>query len=54
MILLYRLRIIPCLLLWLLFSQAVLSIPHLSLTADEPVYMAQGYVYWTRGDFRFA
>jgi 4-amino-4-deoxy-L-arabinose transferase-like glycosyltransferase len=49
-----RLRIIPCLLLWLFFSQAVLSIPHLSLTADEPVHMAQGYVYWTRGDFRFA
>jgi len=49
-----RPRILPCLLLWLFFSQAVLSIPHLSLTADEPVHMAQGYVYWTRGDFRFA
>jgi len=45
---------LPCLLLWLFFSQVVLSIPHLSLTADEPVHMAQGYVYWTRGDFRFA
>ncbi|MGB9872693.1 MAG: ArnT family glycosyltransferase [Anaerolineae bacterium] len=32
----------------------VLAGPHLSLTADEPVHMAQGYVYWTRWDFRFA
>jgi len=42
---------IPLLLLF--FAQAVMAGPYLSLTADEPVYMAQGYVYWTRGDFRF-
>lgn len=47
-------RIFPYLLLWIFFSQVVLALPHLSLTADEPVHMAQGYVYWTRGDFRFA
>jgi len=34
------------------FGQTVGAGPHLSLTADEPVYMAQGYVYWTRGDLR--
>jgi hypothetical protein len=36
------------------FAQVVLAGPRLSLTADEPVHMAQGYVYWTRGDWRFA
>ena len=34
------------------FGQTVLAGPHLSLTADEPVYMAQGYVYWKSNDFR--
>jgi hypothetical protein len=41
------------LLLLAFFGQIVLAGPKLSLTADEPVHMAQGYVYWTRGDFRF-
>ncbi len=45
---------LPYFLLWAFFAQVVLAGPHLSLTADEPVHMAQGYVYWTRGDFRFA
>lgn len=45
---------IACIILGLFFAQVVLAIPQLSLTADEPVHMAQGYVYWTRGDFRFA
>mgnify|MGYP005842729155 FL=1 len=40
--------------LGLFFAQVMFAIPQLSLTADEPVHMAQGYVYWTRGDFRFA
>ncbi len=40
------------LLLWLFFAQTLGAGPHLSLTADEPVHMAQGYVYWARGDFR--
>ncbi len=39
-------------LLLLFFAQTVGAGPRLSLTADEPVHMAQGYVYWTRGDFR--
>jgi hypothetical protein len=39
-------------LLLIFFAQAVGAGTHLSLTADEPVHMAQGYVYWTRGDFR--
>jgi hypothetical protein len=34
------------------FGQTIAAGPHLSLTADEPVHMAQGYVYWTKGDFR--
>ncbi len=45
---------LPYLLLVLFFAQVVFSIPQLSLTADEPVHLAQGYVYWTRWDFRFA
>ncbi len=45
-------RWLPLLLLLCFFGQTVLAGPHLSLTADEPVHMAQGYVYWLRGDFR--
>ncbi|MGC9400102.1 MAG: ArnT family glycosyltransferase [Anaerolineae bacterium] len=45
-------RYLTLLLLWLFFAQTIGAGPHLSLTADEPVHMAQGYVYWTRGDFR--
>ncbi len=45
---------LPLVLLFLFFAQTVLAMPQLSLTADEPVYMAQGYVLWTRWDFRFA
>ncbi|MBC7227586.1 MAG: glycosyltransferase family 39 protein [Thermoflexales bacterium] len=45
---------LPHLLLLGFFAQVVLVIPRLSLTADEPVHMAQGYVYWTRRDWRFA
>ncbi|HEY89073.1 MAG TPA: phospholipid carrier-dependent glycosyltransferase [Thermoflexia bacterium] len=41
------------LLLLFFFGQLVLSAPQLSLTADEPVHIVQGYLYWTRGDFRF-
>lgn len=46
-------RSLPLALLFLFFAQVVTAGPRLSLTADEPVHMAQGYVYWTRGDFRF-
>ncbi|MCX7681218.1 MAG: glycosyltransferase family 39 protein [Anaerolineae bacterium] len=46
-------RLLPLVLLFLFFAQVVMAGPRLSLTADEPVHMAQGYVYWTRGDFRF-
>ncbi len=45
---------LPYTLLACFFAQVILAGPHLSLTADEPVHMAQGYVYWTRWDFRFA
>ena len=41
------------LLLLFFFGTLALSAPQLSLTADEPVHLAQGYLYWTRGDFRF-
>lgn len=47
-------RLLSYILLACFFAQVVLAGPRLSLTADEPVHMAQGYVYWTRGDFRFA
>jgi len=40
------------LLLLALFAQLQLSHPQLSLTADEPVYMAQGYAWWSGADFR--
>ncbi len=49
----FILRVAPSVLLFLFFAQVVMAGPQLSLTADEPVHMAQGYVYWTRGDFRF-
>lgn len=49
----FVLRVAPSVLLLLFFAQVVMAGPRLSLTADEPVHMAQGYVYWTRGDFRF-
>lgn len=39
-------------LICLFFAQTIGAGPRLSLTADEPVHMAQGYVYWTQGDFR--
>jgi len=39
-------------LIGLFFGQTIAAGPHLSLTADEPVHMAQGYVYWIQGDFR--
>jgi hypothetical protein len=45
-------RYLVLMLICLFFGQTVAAGPHLSLTADEPVHMAQGYVYWTRGDFR--
>ncbi|MDW8068687.1 MAG: phospholipid carrier-dependent glycosyltransferase [Anaerolineae bacterium] len=47
-------RPLPYVLLVCFFAQVVLAGPRLSLTADEPVHMAQGYVYWTRRDWRFA
>ncbi|RME31894.1 MAG: phospholipid carrier-dependent glycosyltransferase [Thermoflexia bacterium] len=47
-------RLLPYWLLFCFFAQVVLAGPRLSLTADEPVHMAQGYVYWTRMDWRFA
>jgi hypothetical protein len=32
--------------------QAMLSLPHLSATSDEPVHLAAGYSYWKTRDFR--
>ena len=32
--------------------QALLAIPHLSATTDEPVHLAAGYSYWQTRDFR--
>lgn len=45
---------LPYLLIICFFAQVALAGPYLSLTADEPVHMAQGYIYWTRMDWRFA
>ncbi len=36
------------------FAQAVTTIPQLSLTADEPVYMGAGYAFLRSGDLRMA
>ena len=40
------------LLLWLLFAQTVTSLPHLSVTFDEPVHITTGYSIWETGDLR--
>ena len=32
--------------------QALLTLPHLSATSDEPIHIASGYTYWTTRDFR--
>ena len=32
--------------------QALLAIPRLSATADEPIHIASGYSYWKTRDFR--
>jgi 4-amino-4-deoxy-L-arabinose transferase-like glycosyltransferase len=32
--------------------QAILTIPHLSATSDEPIHIAAGYSYWKTRDFR--
>ena len=34
------------------FALAVTSVLNKSVTYDEPVHLAGGYVYWTRGDYR--
>ena len=47
-------RLMAILLLWAFFAQAVLAIPHLSLTADEPVYIGAGYAFLHSGDLRLA
>lgn len=46
--------LIAVLLLWAFFAQAVLAIPRLSLTADEPVYIGAGYAFLRSGDLRMA
>ncbi len=43
---------VALLLLWLLFAQAVTSLPHLSVTFDEPVHITTGYSIWETGDLR--
>src|SRR2546428_4491284 len=32
--------------------QALLAIPRLSATSDEPIHLASGYSYWKTRDFR--
>jgi len=44
--------ILATLLLLALFAQLVMTSPHQSLTADEPVYIAAGYAYLRTGDLR--
>jgi 4-amino-4-deoxy-L-arabinose transferase-like glycosyltransferase len=44
--------IFASLLLLALFAQLVLTSPHQSLTADEPVYIAAGYAYLRTDDLR--
>jgi hypothetical protein len=41
-------------LLGVFFVQAVATIPQLSLTADEPVYLGAGYAFLRSGDLRLA
>jgi hypothetical protein len=41
-------------LMGVLFAQLATTIPQLSLTADEPVYMGAGYAFLSRGDLRMA
>ena len=36
------------------FAQAVMTVPQLSLTADEPVYIGAGYAFLRSGDLRMA
>lgn len=40
------------LLLWVLFTQVVTSIPRLSITFDEDFHIAAGYSVWRTGDWR--
>ncbi len=51
---LFRPGLIAVVLLWAFFAQAVLTIPRLSLTADEPVYIGAGYAFLRSGDMRMA
>ncbi|HDQ72747.1 MAG TPA: phospholipid carrier-dependent glycosyltransferase, partial [Chloroflexi bacterium] len=46
--------LVAVVLLWAFFAQAVLAIPRLSLTADEPVYIGAGYAFLRSGDLRMA
>src|SRR6266566_9192854 len=39
-------------LVFLFCTQALLAIPYLSATTDEPVHLAAGYSYWQTRDFR--
>ncbi|MCP4537068.1 MAG: phospholipid carrier-dependent glycosyltransferase [Chloroflexi bacterium] len=47
-------RLIIVALLGVFFTQAVTTIPQLSLTADEPVEMGAGYAFLRSGDLRMA
>ena len=47
-------RLLVVALLGLLFAQAVMALPRLSLTADEPVYIGAGYAFLRSGDLRMA
>jgi 4-amino-4-deoxy-L-arabinose transferase-like glycosyltransferase len=47
-------RLLAAGLMGILFTQLVMAIPQLSLTADEPVYMGAGYAFLRKGDLRMA
>jgi hypothetical protein len=50
----HRQRWIAVALMGILFAQLVTTVPRLSLTADEPVYMGAGYAFLRSGDLRLA
>ncbi len=47
-------RLAAIALLGIFFAQALTTIPQLSLTADEPVYIGAGYAFLRSGDLRMA